>query len=476
MALELKKASAYALVYRRNVRGKRKTLTIQCTKCDAKVIYDGKESDDGKVMFLLRATSKKLNHKCRNPMMEAYLEATKISAEAKEESGEEHPPTFAALDEARSYIQREVPSMVSRHGKHDRVISNCRDTNCKAQLEYKLLGGAAFLQRYEAHASTCKGPRRIVQPRLRITHKDPFILGKIEPIVSNYPTVSVGMLQSALIGHKDVQEWLRENKVQHESGLAPQVPYNLIYNAREYLREKHLGNQSSYRSIPSIQRYFKLCDEDTRLLWKTNDGQNCGGIYESMSLICGSTKRMLSGYGMKNILAIDAAHPYQLGSMRREGKYYFSVMEDANCNAHIISVGHGPHESIEGWEAFLRPIRNTVARIDKSKFEEVVEETRRGRSASRRRIDWARHAFICDEHSSIRGALERIGEDEGYEQVAWLLCKKHKSQLIKRHFPRSLSGDKDEAVRLFYAFTTCPLEELAHGPLQKSRNIHQARR
>ena len=33
MALELKKASAYALVYRRNVRGKRKTLTIQCTKC-----------------------------------------------------------------------------------------------------------------------------------------------------------------------------------------------------------------------------------------------------------------------------------------------------------------------------------------------------------------------------------------------------------------------------------------------------------
>ena len=69
-----------------------------------------------------------------------------------------------------------------------------------------------------------------------------------------------------------------------------------------------------------------------------------------MSLICGSTKRMLSGYGMKNILAIDAAHPYQLGSMTREGKYYFSVMEDANCNAHIISVGHGPHESIEGWE------------------------------------------------------------------------------------------------------------------------------
>ena len=69
---------------------------------------------------------------------------------------------------------------------------------------------------------------------------------------------------------------------------------------------------------------------------------------------------------------------YQLGTMRRKGKYYFSVMEDANCNAHIISVGHGPHESIEGWEAFLRPIRNTVARIDKSKFEEVVEETRRG--------------------------------------------------------------------------------------------------
>ena len=34
------------------MRGKRKTLTIQCTKCDAKVIYDGKESDDGKVILM----------------------------------------------------------------------------------------------------------------------------------------------------------------------------------------------------------------------------------------------------------------------------------------------------------------------------------------------------------------------------------------------------------------------------------------
>ena len=102
----------------------------------------------------------KLNHKCRNPMMEAYLEATKISAEAKEESGEEHPPTFAALDEARSYIQREVPSMVSRHGKYDRVISNCRDTNCKAQLEYKALEAQHFCNGMR-HTHQHKGPRRI---------------------------------------------------------------------------------------------------------------------------------------------------------------------------------------------------------------------------------------------------------------------------------------------------------------------------
>ena len=152
MALELKKASAYALVYRRNVRGKRKTLTIQCTKCDAKVVYDGNESDNGKVIFSLRAASKKLTHQCTNPMMEAYLEARKISAETKVESGEEHPPTFATLDEARNYIQRE-PSMVLQHGKYDRVVGTCRDENCKAELPYKLLGGAAFLQGY----TSCEG-------------------------------------------------------------------------------------------------------------------------------------------------------------------------------------------------------------------------------------------------------------------------------------------------------------------------------
>ena len=44
-----------------------------------------------------------------------------------------------------------------------------------------------------------------------------------------------------------------------------------------------------------------------------------------------------------------------------------------------------------------------------------------------------------------------------------MLFKKHKSQLIKRHFSRSRSGDKDEAIRLFYAYTTSPLEELTHG-------------
>ena len=73
MAGELKRASAYSLMYCKKARdkSKRKTLTIQCTKCDAKVVYDGNESDNGKVIFSLRAASKKLTHQCTNAMMEA---------------------------------------------------------------------------------------------------------------------------------------------------------------------------------------------------------------------------------------------------------------------------------------------------------------------------------------------------------------------------------------------------------------------
>ena len=64
--------------------------------------------------------------------------------------------------------------------------------------------------------------------------------------------------------------------------------------------------RTSYACLPAVKRYIELLDPKTKLSWETDKGIECEGIYKSMSLLVGATVRANEGYGMRNLIAVDA--------------------------------------------------------------------------------------------------------------------------------------------------------------------------